>query len=105
MSLPPHDTTMYVFYKLTPVYRDVDIVTWSYDFPSSGSHPTKRWTWVDSGRIPKTARRKSVYEYEEMFVGNMDTRTITKKYLETVFKELKACGVVDKYKIRMSYAP
>jgi len=93
--------TMFVFYTMNPT---ADIVTWKYDFRFAPRG--KRWEWVGSGSTSPVGQRKKLeYENEEQFSGHKDTTNITKEYLNNVFKGLKSCGVIKKFKIRMSYRP
>ncbi len=38
-------------------------------------------------------------------MGHTDTKNMTEEYLNNMFKGFTSCGVIKKYKIRMSYLP
>jgi hypothetical protein len=64
------------------------------------------WSWTGSGSTsPVNGKANASYPLEEQFNGPPEDRATMKKYLTRVYDGLKKRGIVERFKIRNSYAP
>lgn len=97
--------TLFVFYELSETGG-----SWIY------AKMPRSWHWVGKGSTSPAfvksswssyffPKPKPEYPSEEQFGGDKATQKKMREYLDTYFKNLKAKGVVTKFKIRTTYSP
>ena len=92
-SFRDSESVIFVFYNLLKEYK------WLYnDLP-------KYWHWVGSGFAAALTKKRSKFLREEQFSGPLSTRKETMNYLKAYFNRMKDKGIVESFKIEVSYKP